>query len=310
MTIRYACQECDSVLKIRDELAGTKAKCPKCKTAFVIPKPELVAAEAVVAAAVDTEPPVDMPLKITPLVDPADTDLDDTAEPIAASLVAGKAASDGKPKPSVADLMREHEASRKKKTYKKNKGGLEAAAAVAELVTSGSAADALTRTYDQKRGKSSDPPPLTREERRAAEEKEALKFFAVRGGAGLTAVLVVGYFLISWVMSESLPDLEYGYGVVTLDNTPVAGARVQFAPIKASGSPEDQISTPSVGYTDASGNYVLMWDPVNRGVLPGKHSVTIMDINGGEYPLSDTDRQKAVDVGGDNVFNFSLSSGR
>ena len=308
MTIRYACSECDSVLKIRDELAGTKAKCPKCKTPFVIPNPQLMAVAETVAA----EPPVDMPLKITPPVNPEDTDLYDTpaAEASSVDSALAKTPSEAKPKPSVAELMREHEASRKKNTDRKNKGGMEAAAAVAELVTSGSAADALTRTYDQKRGKSSDPPPLTREEQRAAEEKEALKNFAMKGGAGLAAVLVVGYFLISWAMSESLPDLEYGYGVVTLDNAPVVGARVQFAPTKVPGSPENQISTPSVGNTDASGNFVLMWDPVNSGVLPGKHTVTIMDINGGQYPLSDTDRQKEVVVGGDNVFNFSLSSGR
>lgn len=39
MTIRFTCDECGSVLKIKDELAGTKGKCPKCKTAFVVPQP-------------------------------------------------------------------------------------------------------------------------------------------------------------------------------------------------------------------------------------------------------------------------------
>ena len=37
MTIRYVCAECASVLKIKDELAGTGARCPKCKTKFVVP---------------------------------------------------------------------------------------------------------------------------------------------------------------------------------------------------------------------------------------------------------------------------------
>ena len=37
MTIRFTCAECASVLKIKDELAGTNAKCPKCKTKFVVP---------------------------------------------------------------------------------------------------------------------------------------------------------------------------------------------------------------------------------------------------------------------------------
>lgn len=38
MTIRVTCDECGSVLKIKDELAGTDGKCPKCKTRFVVPQ--------------------------------------------------------------------------------------------------------------------------------------------------------------------------------------------------------------------------------------------------------------------------------
>ena len=43
MTIRYTCDKCESVLKIKDELAGTDGKCPKCKTRFVVPQPALEA---------------------------------------------------------------------------------------------------------------------------------------------------------------------------------------------------------------------------------------------------------------------------
>ncbi|MCA8997265.1 MAG: hypothetical protein KDA80_09765 [Planctomycetaceae bacterium] len=39
MTIRYKCEKCGSVLKIKDELAGTDGKCPKCKTKFIVPEP-------------------------------------------------------------------------------------------------------------------------------------------------------------------------------------------------------------------------------------------------------------------------------
>lgn len=39
MTIRYTCDKCESVLKIKDELAGTNGKCPKCKARFVVPQP-------------------------------------------------------------------------------------------------------------------------------------------------------------------------------------------------------------------------------------------------------------------------------
>ncbi len=39
MTIRFKCAKCASVLKIKEELAGTGAKCPKCKTPFTVPEP-------------------------------------------------------------------------------------------------------------------------------------------------------------------------------------------------------------------------------------------------------------------------------
>lgn len=49
MTIRVTCDNCGSVLKIKDELAGTDGKCPKCKTRFVVPRhdDEEAAAESV-----------------------------------------------------------------------------------------------------------------------------------------------------------------------------------------------------------------------------------------------------------------------
>jgi hypothetical protein len=39
MTIRYKCEQCGSILKIKDKLAGTPGKCPKCKSEFTIPEP-------------------------------------------------------------------------------------------------------------------------------------------------------------------------------------------------------------------------------------------------------------------------------
>ena len=38
MSIRVVCGKCASVLKIKEELAGTKGKCPKCKTPFLVPQ--------------------------------------------------------------------------------------------------------------------------------------------------------------------------------------------------------------------------------------------------------------------------------
>lgn len=40
MAIRFECEQCGSVLKIKDDLAGKPGKCPKCKTAFTVPTPD------------------------------------------------------------------------------------------------------------------------------------------------------------------------------------------------------------------------------------------------------------------------------
>jgi hypothetical protein len=40
MTIRYKCDECGSVLNIKDEKAGTTGRCPKCKAEFLVPSPD------------------------------------------------------------------------------------------------------------------------------------------------------------------------------------------------------------------------------------------------------------------------------
>lgn len=72
MTIRYKCDECGVVMKIKDDLAGKKGKCPQCKVSFLIP--ELDAAEEELE---DPEPPeneseeeddddlLDMPMELT-----------------------------------------------------------------------------------------------------------------------------------------------------------------------------------------------------------------------------------------------------
>ncbi|WP_437191774.1 hypothetical protein [Planctomicrobium sp. SH527] len=37
MSIRYCCEECGAAMKIRDSLAGTRGRCPKCRTKFDVP---------------------------------------------------------------------------------------------------------------------------------------------------------------------------------------------------------------------------------------------------------------------------------
>ncbi|MEQ9409013.1 MAG: hypothetical protein RIK87_14855 [Fuerstiella sp.] len=337
MTIRYRCEGCDSILKVRDELAGTQGKCPKCKTGFTIPTVKRPLKVAQLAAAktkkptqtatalsaekasppfVDVEDPIDMPREVTPLPDLTSTKEFDPMQALTGSgpAIPAVPSEPEAARPSIAELMREHEASRKKKKGgDKKKGSLAEAAAAAQGLTSGSATDALTRTYDQKRGKAGEPPPMTREERREAEQRAALLDFAKKGGAGIAALLVGLYFLISWMLAEPLPDLEYVSGVVTINGAPLPDVEVQFAPIADPNNPEQETSkaysgqrNPSSGYTNSAGEYVLMYDMKNEGAIVGNHQVSIMTSAGVSYNLPPQDQTKTVSADGDNVFNFSL----
>ncbi|MEZ6129797.1 MAG: hypothetical protein R3C59_14025 [Planctomycetaceae bacterium] len=299
MTIRITCENCQSVLKIRDELAGTSAKCPKCKTAFSIP-----------AAEVTLDDFIDIPREVTP---PVDFFSDEEFDPEAAlthggplSPASGSAVAEA-PRPSVAELMRQHEAdmAKKKGRYRKPEKMAESAPAAARVMTVGTASEALTRTYDQKRGKAAEP-RLTREEQRALEEKEAIKGFAIRGLSGLLAILIGGYFLQAWFFAPVLPDLGYVSGVVTQNNAPLAGVEVRFEPAKSDGGLELEIATPSSGFTNADGEYTLMFNPTNEGVIPGTCNVSIILPSGVSFVLPEAEQRKEVKASESHTYNFNL----
>ncbi|MCP4173043.1 MAG: carboxypeptidase regulatory-like domain-containing protein [Fuerstiella sp.] len=335
MVIRYTCRKCKSVLKISDDLAGTDGKCPRCKVGFKVPEPIPEVDEAAedidqpdptvdVAERVRTEDDaaepefteafadlVDMPMELTPPVDLSAMDEFDSMaghEPANAALAqASVTAAPEAPKPSVAELMRAHEEAKKKKgaAKKKDKGSLEGAAAAADVMTAGTAASALTRTYDKKRSGGSESPTLTRDERRQVAQRDALVTYAKKAIPALAGLLVCGYFVFSWAFSVPLPDLVNVTGVVTRDGAPLAGAMVQFAPTAAADGAQLENATPSTGVTDADGNFMMMYDPVNPGVLPGDHMVSISTVSGLTYPLPSKDQKKTVSSDA-RVFNFSL----
>lgn len=296
MTIRYKCEECESVLKVRDELAGTDGKCPKCNTVFVVPQ---------------LEEPLDLPRAVTPspdfsrLIDiQRDTAAEDTAVPAAG-------AEEGAPKPSIAELMREHEekkARKQKRREQSARGGLKEAAGVAEVVTSGSAADVITRNYDQRRDTAGEPPPMTREERREFEQREALVRWAKRTVPAVGGFLLMLYFFIAWLNSESVPPLYSVEGVVSVNGVPQEGVEVRFAPVPTDDDSKEAASRHSSrGYTNAEGKFVLEYtrgEESYTGAVEGEHTVFITDPYGVSYNLGEH-ALKVVERS-DNVIDLPL----
>jgi transcription elongation factor Elf1 len=58
MSIKFNCPHCTKPLSVRDDLAGKRAKCPKCQQALTIPAPVSRPAdlEAFAAAALSEQP--------------------------------------------------------------------------------------------------------------------------------------------------------------------------------------------------------------------------------------------------------------
>lgn len=358
MTIRVRCDGCSAVMKVKDELAGAKGKCPKCKSPFVVPQidatdsdatasqkngntarsddkksaasktkavnakqgessdklPPEAAANAANETSAALEAPIDLPLELTPPVPAMDSDEFDPRSALAAgsstSVPALTAVAPTEPvnKPSVADLMKEHSEKKGRRTKRQEKTKTSKAAELAQpVVTSGSAADALNRKYDQKRDESADSEKLmTRDERRQAEQKEAMIDFAKKGIPALAGVLLLSYGLITFMMSASLPPLGYASGTVTKNGTPLSGVQVVFAPKAKSGQEPAANSTVSQAFTDSSGKYTLMYDQENEGVLPGNHEVTIMSSSGMTFKLPTEKQFQTIKVDEDHTLDFNF----
>jgi len=102
------------------------------------------------------------------------------------------------------------------------------------------------------------------------------------------------------------PELASVYGVVTLDGTPLAGAKVVYLPKAAARS--------SYGITDANGKYALTYLRKVKGAALGKHRVEIYTTSE-ESPQERVPEQynasstlEAEVKAGSNECNFSLTS--
>jgi len=314
MTIRYTCHGCDSVLKIKDEKAGTDAKCPKCKKPFVVPQPdaddgiEIESSPDPVDQPVDL--PVDMPIELTPEVadsqefEPSDFLSSAPARPAPAASVPSASGNSGNRKTSVAELMKDFESTKKKDKSKKPAEPVRPAPSAAE--TTGSAADMLSRAYQQKRDAASAPPAMSRKDARSAEERSVMIEFAkTRLLPGLAAFFVLGYAWL-WYMNREIysgPPLFEVTGIVTKSGQPLAGVRVEFGPENPS---QDSLAVSATAVTDAEGKYRLSAFASQFGAPAGSYMVGLTDSNGVPLALPDEQVHRTVTEEGPNDFQIQL----
>ena len=290
MTIRYTCTGCESVLKIKDEKAGTKGKCPKCKLEFLVPNPDEGEEEPDVApvALADSEPEesVDMPIELTPDA-PESDDFDPMAVLGGPSPSTGRNSSfsdtvrggSGDRKASVADMMKEFESAKKKD---KSRPGTEASrptVASMSAETTGTAADALSRAYQQKRESASSATRSVKEVKAAEERALLVEFVKTRLAPGVLVISAVLYGYYWWMTREVYtgPPLFAVTGQILKNGAAAPGIRIVFEPIFA--APDDPRSS-AMGSSDVEGKFTLMYTPANSGAPAGEYKVLLTNENG------------------------------
>jgi len=285
-------------LKIKDEKAGTNGKCPKCKLEFVVPDVDAdddgieVESEPVDQTADDPDDPVDMPIELTP--DVPDTEDFDPMAVLGGSpapSAKGSKKSDSQPitgdrKPSVAELMKEFEATKKKGRDEKSTPEISRPSATSSAETSGSAASALTRAYQQKRDSASAPSVSAKDAKAAEERTLMMNFIKTKAAPGLliTIVLLFGYYWYMTTETYDGPPLFDVTGQVIHSGQPAPGIQIMFEPV---GGGMDDIRGLVMATSDGQGNFHLMYTPMFYGVPAGSYRIGLMDANGAPLPQTE-----------------------
>lgn len=299
MTIRYECEECGSVLKIKDELAGTDGKCPKCKKRFVVPDPE---ADEIDADA-EPEPVTAEPTKPQPTAEPAkpkvtpparkkasDDDFD-PADFLMEGNSGGSRASAGlgtpepaKPAPLVGGRRPIAPPAAAAPPPIPAPPNSAAAAASAMMGASANARDLLTKTAEESRTKSATMP-----EEKAGPRYDFTMLFAQLRQYTIQAVAIVVAIPVLYIISTilfgdsiELPKLAEVSGTVILNDKPLPGVKVILSPVTSEGESTrgKKIKLRSAeDVTADDGSYSVWYMPGHQGAPLGKVKVSLEPLD-------------------------------
>ena len=178
------------------------------------------------------------------------------------------------------------------------------AVAASALETAGTAADALSRAYQQKRDSASAPSKSAKDVKAQQERALLTEFITRRALPGLlvVGVLVYGYF--SWMNDEPWtgPELFEVTGQVSTAGTPAVGIQVFFEPI--SSGPEDNRSA-VWATTDPGGNFRLMYDASHFGCPAGGYNIGFAGVTG--KPLNRADGALTLTVKANETNDFKIT---
>lgn len=313
MSIRYECPECGSVLKIKESLAGTDGKCPKCKTPFVVPTISSAAAEATVAGD-DTSPgAVDLATVATPATSKSkgrakiDAPPAQEAEfdPVAFLMEGGappksKAKSpppaergglsldDGEPSPQPKSRS---QPSQPAESPSPSSPPTAAASAKGLLSASSNAKDLLTRTVEESRARAAEMPQETKVPFIDTAQLRMLLFTRVLPiGGGVIVLCGVMFWIASSIygtgdleLPDELVDCE---GVVLINGERVEGVVVTMRPAPDKNNDDRRWRT-SMAVTNAEGEFKMVYLEGYDGIVPGLQQVALSYVVDGLETIND-----------------------
>ncbi|MCA9079594.1 MAG: hypothetical protein KDA58_03500 [Planctomycetaceae bacterium] len=278
MTIRYECEECGSVLKIKDELAGTNGKCPKCKHKFVVPPPEGDAPapsskSGISKKSAAASKPAATPKPAAKSAKPKDDDDFDPAD----FLMEGN---DGPNRPSAGlgapEPPKPTPGGRKPISPPGGAAKIQRPAEATDA--SANAHELLSKNAAESRAKASQMPDENTGPKYdfSAVRQQLIDLLPYVGGG--IALVVLAFWMANYLMGDPLPlpELVEATGSVMHDGKAMSGVKVILSPVTAEGESTSgkQITLRSAtGVTDENGFFRLEYMPGVMGCPLGKVKV-------------------------------------
>ncbi len=297
MSIRFECPDCGSVLKIKEALASTEGKCPKCKRPFTVPEasPDVSAAVpdadtspgAVETGTIASPPKSKGRAKIpAPAADGAEFDpvaflMEGGAPPKAKAKSSapgpadrgGLSLDDGEPSPGPK--------SRPKPAAESTpQPPTAAASAKGMLSASSNAKDLLTRTVEESRARAAEMPEESRIPLIDTAQLKMLLFTKILPFGGATIVICwLFYWLANSMYGDSglkLPEeLVAAQGVVLINGKPTEGVSVFMRFMPNADDPNAERWRASTAITNEDGEFEMMFLEGYEGVVPGRQQVSL-----------------------------------
>lgn len=302
MTIRCECGQCGASLKVKDKLAGTEGKCPKCGEKLQIPNASSDDSEDAVLGDDSTHPQPDAPKKSAQEAEEDAIFGDDFFSMEEASprprYVAPVTTSDNDDPP----------APRKKKEPAATETEVGAEEVGAEIASgSGANAASIASSLLSKTGKRNRPddfkdPGVPEEESYDYSEVNYLLLNRILPAVG-AAVILFSFFY--WMFSgmfadeDTLPELAELRGRVTNNGEGVVAQLIFLPEVGPGGSGGGVSGSSSVALSNADGTYEVFYKEDITGLVIGDHEVR---INAGPIRVT---RKVTIESGSQEI-NFEM----